>query len=57
MQLTNAGGTFKGTLDYILYTRSNMHVLSTLELPEEEDILCNKDGLPNEKYSSDHVAL
>eukprot|EP00884_Botryococcus_braunii_P017342 jgi/Botrbrau1/4291/Bobra.0390s0031.1 len=56
-KMTNAGRDFKGTLDYILYSRKNIVPLATLELPEEHEVLVGKPGLPNDMWSSDHIAL
>lgn len=55
--MTNAGRDFKGTLDYILYSEKNIAPLATLELPEEQEIFLGKSGLPNDQWSSDHIAL
>ena len=56
MQFTNWSKSFKGTLDYLFYTPDSLVPVSTLELPEEAEIQ-KLGGLPNEAWSSDHVAL
>lgn len=56
MQFTNLSKNFKGTLDYIFYTPESLVPVSTLELPEESEIM-RLGGLPNEIWSSDHIAL
>ena len=56
VQFTNMTKGFKGTLDYILYTTEALQPTACLELPEEAD-LGKGSGLPNEHWSSDHIAL
>jgi CCR4-NOT transcription complex subunit 6 len=49
---------FKGTLDYILYTRDSLAPRALLELPSEADLGGRPgEGLPNANWSSDHIAL
>ncbi|KAL6757408.1 phosphatase family [Haematococcus lacustris] len=49
---------FRGTLDYILYTKNSLQPTAVLELPCESDLLTRPDEhLPNAQYSSDHIAL
>ena len=61
MQFTNMGYDFTGTLDYIMYTSDSLTPTALLELPTESDV--SRDvkkqgaGLPNETWSSDHIAL
>ena len=59
LQFTNMGQGFQGTLDYVLYTTNSLVPTATLELPDEADIKAGhvKPGLPNETWSSDHIAL
>ena len=60
LQFTNMGQGFQGTLDYVLYTTNSLVPTATLELPDESDIKDtrnSKAGLPNETWSSDHIAL
>ena len=60
LQFTNMGQGFQGTLDYVLYTTNSLVPTATLELPDESDIKDtrnSKSGLPNETWSSDHIAL
>lgn len=59
VQFTNMGRDFQGTLDYVLYTTNSLVPTATLELPDESDIkdVRHKAGLPNEIWSSDHIAL
>jgi CCR4-NOT transcription complex subunit 6 len=55
---TNISKDFKGTLDYILYTKDSLIPTAILELPAEAEILGTPDEtLPNAIYSSDHIAL
>lgn len=46
----------QGTLDYVLYTTDSLQPVAVLELPDEGE-LRKSTGLPNEAWSSDHVAL
>ncbi len=49
---------FKGTLDYILYSTDSLVPSATLELPDESELRSKSGvGIPNETWSSDHVAL
>lgn len=60
LQFTNMGQGFQGTLDYVLYTTNSLVPTATLELPDEADIKSSRTtraGLPNETWSSDHIAL
>lgn len=59
LQFTNMGRDFQGTLDYVLYTTNSLVPTATLELPDESDLkdMRNRAGLPNETWSSDHIAL
>ena len=56
LQFTNWSKSFKGTLDYIFHTSESLVPVATLELPDESDI-ARHNGLPNENWSSDHIAL
>lgn len=53
LQFTNMSQSFTGTLDYVLYTTDSLVPSATLELPDQSDIRT----LPNESWSSDHIAL
>lgn len=46
----------QGTLDYVLYTTDSLRPVGLLELPDEAE-LRKATGLPNDAWSSDHVAL
>lgn len=46
----------KREIDYIFFTENSLQVLSYLELPKDEKLI-EEQGLPNEKYSSDHLSL
>lgn len=53
---------FKGTLDYVLYTRDSLAPVGLLELPAEGELNAGAGGgpdglLPNPNWSSDHIAL
>ena len=57
-KFTNLTRDFKGTLDYIMYSRDYLTPTGALELPDESEVRSRKTtGLPNESWSSDHVAL
>ena len=57
-QWTNVSKDFKGTLDYIFYTHESLVPAALLELPEDSTVQKSKNsGLPNEHWSSDHIAL
>ena len=57
-QWTNVSKDFKGTLDYIFYTHESLVPAALLELPEDSTVQKTKNsGLPNEHWSSDHIAL
>jgi len=57
-KFTNMTRDFKGTLDYIMYSRDYLAPSGALELPDESEVRSRKTtGLPNESWSSDHIAL
>jgi CCR4-NOT transcription complex subunit 6 len=57
-RFTNITRDFKGTLDYVLYTRDSLAPCAALELPDESEIRTRTNaGLPNDQWSSDHIAL
>ena len=57
-RFTNLTRTFKGTLDYILYTSNSLAPTAVLELPDELEVKPRHNtGLPNETWCSDHIAL
>eukprot|EP00887_Chlorella_sp_A99_P001164 scaffold14.g1164.t1 len=57
-RFTNITQDFRGTLDYILYTTDSLVPSATLELPDETEIRTKSNaGLPNDTWSSDHIAL
>lgn len=47
--------TFKGTLDYILYSTTKLRVVSLLELIDEDEV--KHGGLPTVNRSSDHIPI
>ena len=53
--VSNPKQKFQGTLDYILYTQTNLKVESLLDLIDEEEV--NNDTLPSPECSSDHIPL
>jgi len=58
VQWTNVSKDFKGTLDYIFYTHESLVPVALLDLPEDSTVQKTKNsGLPNEHWSSDHIAL
>lgn len=59
-KFTNCTRDFRGTLDYILYSRDFLAPSGCLELPDESEVRSRKNsggGIPNESWSSDHIAL
>mmetsp|Transcript_13036 Transcript_13036/g.39493 ORF Transcript_13036/g.39493 Transcript_13036/m.39493 type:complete len:591 (+) Transcript_13036:158-1930(+) len=57
-KFTNVTRDFKGTLDYILYTSDSLAPAALLELPDEGEVKPRAStGLPNDTWSSDHIAL
>ena len=57
-RFTNMTRDFQGTLDYIMYSRDYLAPSGALELPDESEVRSRKTtGLPNESWSSDHIAL
>lgn len=57
-RFTNITRDFKGTLDYILYSTDFLAPSGALELPDESEVRRkNNSGLPNDSWSSDHIAL
>ena len=57
-RFTNITRDFKGTLDYILYSKDSLVPSAALELPDETEVRGkSQHGLPNDQWSSDHVAL
>lgn len=57
-KFTNITRDFKGSLDYILYSTDSLVPSATLELLDECEVRSKTNaGLPNDLWSSDHVAL
>ena len=57
-RFTNMTRDFKGTLDYILYSKNSLVPSATLELPDESEVKTRANSkLPNDVWSSDHIAL
>uniref|UniRef100_A0A7S0R3W3 Endonuclease/exonuclease/phosphatase domain-containing protein n=1 Tax=Pyramimonas obovata TaxID=1411642 RepID=A0A7S0R3W3_9CHLO len=54
---TNYGADFTGTLDYLFYTANSLVPTKLLELPDKSDVQMNGHGMPNNAWSSDHIAL
>ena len=53
---TNLSRDYRGTLDYILYTRDSLAPRALLELPSDAEVGARPgEGLPNANWSSDHV--
>jgi mRNA deadenylase 3'-5' endonuclease subunit Ccr4 len=52
---TNFSSDFRGTLDYILYSRTNLKVASLLELVGQDEV--ENGALPSPNCPSDHIAL
>lgn len=54
---TNYTVNFKGVLDYIWFSVQHLRPLSTVPIPDEEELLKYGEGLPSTMQSSDHVML
>lgn len=54
---TNYTESFKGVLDYMWYSASNLRPLSTAPVPDESVLTKHGDALPSTEYSSDHIML
>jgi len=53
---TNLTHEFKGTLDYIWYSKNSLSPLAVLDIPET-GTLREEVGLPSSKFPSDHLLL
>jgi len=53
---TNYTKTYQGTLDYIFYTPALLTPTALLELPSEDEADID-NGIPNARYSSDHICI
>lgn len=54
---TNYTEAFKGVLDYMWYSASNLRPLSCAPVPDEKDLSKHGLALPSTQYSSDHIML
>jgi len=54
---TNFTGHFKGVLDYMWYSMSNLRPLSVSPIPDEPLLTKHGEALPSTEYSSDHIML
>lgn len=54
---TNYTSQFKGVLDYVWYSVSNIRPLSVAPIPEEKALTRHGEALPSTEFSSDHVML
>lgn len=54
---TNYTEMFKGVLDYMWYSASNLRPLSCAPIPDESVLTKHGDALPSTQYSSDHIML
>ncbi len=54
---TNYTELFKGVLDYMWYSASNLRPLSCAPIPDESVLTKHGDALPSTQYSSDHIML
>jgi len=54
---TNFTVSFKGVLDYMWYSASNLRPLSTAPIPDEESLTRHGEALPSTQYSSDHIMM
>lgn len=55
--VTNFTVNFKGVLDYIWYSATNLRPLSAAPIPEAAQLTKHGEGLPSTEYSSDHIML
>ncbi len=51
------GALLQRAIDYVFFTKSTLKLTGFLELPAENDLLVNTQGLPNLAFSSDHLSL
>ena len=54
---TNYTVNFKGVLDYIWYSMQHLRPLSTVPIPDEDELTKFGKGLPSTMHSSDHIML
>jgi len=54
---TNYTAQFKGVLDYMWYSATNLRPLSCAPVPDEKEITKHGEALPSTQFSSDHVML
>ena len=54
---TNYTANFKGVLDYIWYSAQYLRPLSTVPIPDEDELTKFGEGLPSTMHSSDHIML
>lgn len=45
------------TLDFMFYTRNNLQLTETLDLPPDDEGLTREQGWPNLSWPSDHISL
>jgi CCR4-NOT transcription complex subunit 6 len=55
--VTNFTTNFKGVLDYIWYSATNLRPLSAAPVPDESILTRNGEALPSTEFSSDHIML
>lgn len=55
--VTNYTQNFKGVLDYIWFSLSNLRPLAVAPIPDEKELTHHGDALPSTEYSSDHIML
>lgn len=56
-KVTNFTTNFKGVLDYIWYSATNLRPLSAAPVPDEAVLTRNGEALPSTEFSSDHIML
>eukprot|EP00979_Chaetoceros_neogracilis_P016927 scaffold10163_cov270-Chaetoceros_neogracile.AAC.35 len=54
---TNYTAQFKGVLDYMWYSATNLRPLSCAPVPEEKELTKHGEALPSSQFSSDHIML
>jgi CCR4-NOT transcription complex subunit 6 len=55
--VTNFTTNFKGVLDYIWYSATNLRPISAAAVPDESILTRNGEALPSTEFSSDHIML
>jgi len=54
---TNYTVSFKGVLDYMWYSATNLRPLSTAPIPDKKILTRHGEALPSTQFSSDHIMM